>query len=97
VDEAFDPLETARESDAVIGVSSMILIETSLIGVPTASFGFDAPALFEYGLCVPLASEDDIAAFLQAPWASRANEQFLAAQRGAAVRIADFCLELALT
>jgi hypothetical protein len=95
VDDAFDPLETARTCDAVIGVSSMILIETGLMGVPTASFGFDAPALIEYGLCVRLASEQDIATFLKAPRTALADERFLAAQRDASVRVADFCMSLA--
>jgi hypothetical protein len=95
VDESFDPLETARAADAVIGVSSMILIETSLLGVPTAAFGGDVRALADYGLSVPLASEEDVIAFLQAPRLSAPDAAFLARQRDAAERVAEFCVAVA--
>ena len=97
VDSAANPLDTARSVDAVIGVSSMILIETSLLGVPTAGFRSDVPALERYELCERLSSEADIRAFLDEPRRLEPDERFLEGQRHAADRIAAFCLDVAST
>jgi hypothetical protein len=96
VDDAPDPLTTVCNSDAVIGVTSMLLIESSLVGVPTAGFGGDVRALMEYGLCTPMSSAQDVAAFVTAPRCSAADGEFLAAQREAADRVAAFCVGVAV-
>lgn len=97
VDTAVNPLDTACRVDAIIGISSMILIETSLLGVPTAGFQSDVPALAHYGLCEALSGDADVRAFLEGPGRVQPDEHFLEGQRQAADRVAAFCIDTAVS
>jgi hypothetical protein len=96
IDTTPDPLATARACDAVLGLSSTLLIETTLAGVPTATLAPELqPRLIELGLAVPLATDTELARFLAAPALGQISEHFLATQRGADERCADACEAMA--
>ncbi len=95
IDEALDPLESARAVDVVVGASSSMLIECSLSGIPTAGFAARIPAFRHHRLVVSVNDVDELEAFLRSPLASRPSADFLAQQVGAATRVADLCASVA--
>lgn len=98
IDGTDDTLACLASYDAVIGITSTILVEGALLGVPTASIlagGHDPLHWLRRGLVPILASRDAIAAFVRRPTSGSPDAAFRRAHLGADDRAAGLCRGLA--
>lgn len=98
VDRSRDVLTTLSSCDCVVGLSSVILIEAALMGVPAASF---VPSPWEnslktngYGLTIPVTGRDDLNSFLNSEVEQWRREDFCRMQEGAQGKIVELCHDL---
>lgn len=104
VDESLDVLTTLQQQDLALGISSVILIEAALMGLPAGSLVMgvrDTLMTNRWGLTVPLQTAVELSRFIrvsgcvQEPAAVLAQRQrFLEQQRGADLRVAQLCWRL---
>jgi hypothetical protein len=97
VDDSLAPLARGRQPHVVLGITTMMLAEAAIVGLPAGSVLAGVPdtlATNRYGLTTPLRSPAEVAAFLSAPPHPR-GEAFLDRQRGAHRRAATLCQRLA--
>jgi hypothetical protein len=98
VDEEPSSLVSVAAHDLVLGISSTILVEAALLGVPTGSVllaAADTLATNRSGLTVSLRSLDDVRRFLANGGREASDEAFVASQHGALDRVTTLCHQLA--
>jgi hypothetical protein len=97
IDDSPAPLGRSRHARAILGITTMMLAEAAIMGIPAGSVLAGVPdtlATNRYGLTTALRTPDEVAAFLNAPPQPR-GERFLDCQRGAHRRAASLCQRLA--
>lgn len=97
VDDSTDVLATLAQQDLVLGISSVILIEAALMGVPAGSLTIGTPDTLmtnQWGLTARLTSAAELRAFLDSEAGGEAGRYFIEWQRGASERITQLCLDL---
>lgn len=98
IDSSPDVLTTLKSCDRVIGLSSVILIESALMGVPACSF---LPRPWEntlktngYGLTIPVTTGEELNAFLTGAPEKWKREEFCRMQQDSEKKIVDLCRTL---
>ncbi|MBL1198512.1 MAG: hypothetical protein FWK04_05385 [Nostoc sp. GBBB01] len=94
VDESADTLATLRQQDIILGITSIILIEAALMGVPAGSLAIgidDTLITNQRGITIPLNSSEKLRKFLYFPPYREIEEQFVKQQCNADFRIAQLC------
>lgn len=94
IDESLDILATLRQQDVVLGITSIILIEAALMGILAGSLVMDVNDTLmtnQWGLTIPLDSQQKLTKFLYFPQAREIDKQILEQQQYADVRVAKLC------
>ncbi|MHC5936944.1 hypothetical protein [Nostoc sp.] len=94
IDESTDTLATLRQQDIMLGITSIILIEAALMGIPAGSLviGVDDTLITnQRGITIPLNSSEKLREFLYFPQYGEIEEQFVEQQRDADFRVAQLC------
>lgn len=98
VDEENDPLSSVSRHDCVIGITTVLLVEAALIGVPAGSLVIgvkDTLKTNELGITKRLGSVEQICQFLSATESVSLDETFLSWHREADLRVAELVCSLA--
>lgn len=98
VDTCDNSIESLCRQDMVFGITSTLLIESALLGVPTGSLVIGTPDTLltnQRQLTTPLTTLDALRAFLISERPAATNAAFEAWHRDADLRISDLCFELA--
>ncbi|MEH1856987.1 MAG: hypothetical protein V7L21_03035 [Nostoc sp.] len=94
IDESADTLATLYQQDIMLGITSIILIEAALMGIPAGSLviGVDNTLITnQRGITIPLNSSEKLREFLYFPQYGEIEEQFVEQQRDADLRVAQLC------
>ncbi|MDF5709866.1 MAG: hypothetical protein PUP90_19915 [Nostoc sp. S4] len=94
IDESADILMTLRQQDIMLGITSIILIEAALMGIPAGSLviGIDDTLITnQRGITIPLNSSEKLREFLYFPQHGEIEEKFVEQQRDADFRIVQLC------
>ncbi|MBN3905786.1 MAG: hypothetical protein HWQ35_04140 [Nostoc sp. NMS1] len=94
IDESVDTLATLCNQDIILGITSIILIEAALMGIPAVSLmsGVDETLVTnQRGITIPLNSSEKLREFLYFPQYGEIEEQFVEQQRHADFRVAQLC------
>ncbi|MBN3869124.1 hypothetical protein [Nostoc sp. JL33] len=94
IDESADTLATLHQQDIMLGITSIILIEAALMGIPAGSLviGVDDTLITnQRGITIPLNSSEKLREFLYFPQYREIEEQFVEQQRDADFRVAQLC------
>jgi hypothetical protein len=99
VDQEPSSLVSVAAHDLVLGITSTILVEAALLGIPTGSVLVavtDTLATNRSGLTAALHSVDDVRRFLAGGRSEASEEAFVASQRGALESVTALCRQLAV-
>ncbi|MBN3926052.1 hypothetical protein [Nostoc sp. NMS4] len=94
IDESADTLATLHQQDIMLGITSIILIEAALMGIPAGSLviGVDDTLITnQRRITIPLNSSEKLREFLYFPQHGKIEEQFFEQQRDADLRVAQLC------
>ncbi|WP_180277359.1 hypothetical protein [Nostoc sp. 'Peltigera malacea cyanobiont' DB3992] len=94
IDESTDTLATLHQQDIMLGITSIILIEAALMGIPAGSLVIgvdDTLVTNQRGITIPLNSSEKLRKFLYFPQYGEIEEQFVEQQRDADFRVAQLC------
>jgi hypothetical protein len=97
IDDSTDVLTTLQQQDKVLGITSIVLIEAALMGVPAGSLTIgveDTLMTNRLSLTMPLTSPEQLQAFLFENKNQSCSHDFIEQQRGADERVAKFCYNL---
>ncbi|MEH1867866.1 MAG: hypothetical protein V7K69_23090 [Nostoc sp.] len=93
IDESTDILDTLQQQDIVLGITSIILIEAVLMGIPAGSLLMgvnDTLMTNKWGVTVPLKSPEKVHEFLNSTH-REIDKTFFKQQYNADVRVAQLC------
>ncbi|MDJ0795535.1 MAG: hypothetical protein QNJ51_01660 [Calothrix sp. MO_167.B12] len=94
IDESTDTLATLSQQDMVLGITSIILIEAALMGIPAGSLVMgiqDTLMTNKYGLTIPLTSPEKLRYFLNFCKKIEINQWFVEQQCDANLQVAELC------
>ncbi|MBD2680437.1 MULTISPECIES: hypothetical protein [Nostoc] len=94
IDESADTLATLRQQDIMLGITSIILIEAALMGIPAGSLVFNTSDTLmsnQYGITVPINSPEKLREFLYCPQNEVLDRQFIEQHHNADFRLAQLC------
>ena len=94
IDESTDILTTLRQQDMILGITSIILIEAALMGIPAGSLVIgvnDTLLTNKWGVTVPLDSPEKLRKFLYFTQHEEIDKQFVEQQCAADFRVAHLC------
>ncbi|MDZ8065616.1 MAG: hypothetical protein RMY64_08240 [Nostoc sp. DedQUE08] len=94
IDESPNILDTLQQQDIVLGITSIILIEAALMGIPTGSLVMgvnDTLITKKWGFTLPLNTPEKLQEFLYFTEHREIDKQFFEQQCNADYRVAQLC------
>ena len=97
IDESTDPLATICQQDVVLGITSIILLEAALMGIPAGSLLMgvnDTLMTNRLRITIPIISSEKLRVFLSKANPPEIDKKFVEQQRHADLSVARLCYSL---